>query len=269
MNDRAAEILGQVFQTEQTPLTEQQRQTARRACGFALVAFSNRWNDEKLRQAGVELSQEQLAFAGNLREVFPQPQQVLPKSEFGSAYQGYMSMVAYPIHQAIPTFLANEHTNFENWSDADDVRLLTVDPTGVSFLRRLLGKKEEESALSVIELQGKEREVLDGIVRILMEAQEIPDQPKPHTPPDDQNTQEVIDSIIDSAFGGNKSQREQFIKKSRRELRKRLPMELDQGKNPVPTKVLEVMGARLAFERWQTAVNIYLKRWGSFNHSPS
>lgn len=267
MTDSGSEILRQAFGQEHTPLTEQQRQTARNACAFALVAFSRQWDGEWLsdwlKQRNVDLTPEQLEFAKNLREVFPEPDEVLPKTEFNSAYLGYSYLSSTPIGEIIPGLLGDENQTFvgPDYEIAPD--LMKEDPTGLAYLQRLLSNLEEKATISGEQLKDKEDEVRSKIAGILAAAKEVPDEPKPQKPLDDQDIQDTILNIFMSTFGGNKTQRQEFIEKSREALRQEAPMELDEHGQVLPSDTLEVLGARLAFERWQTGVNAYMKRWGT------
>lgn len=113
-----------------------------------------------------------------------------------------------------------------------------------------------------MELQGREEDVRLKIVAIIAAAKDVPDEPRPQKPLDDRT---ISDSVIDAfmaSFGGNKTQRQEFIESARDALRKETPMEIGEGGKLLPSDSLKVLGARLAFERWQTGVNAYMNRWG-------
>lgn len=267
MTDQGSEILKKAFGQESNPLTELQRQTARKACAFALVAFSNQWEGDWLngwlKERNVELTQEQLDFAKNLREVFPEPEEVLPKTEFDSAYNGYRSLSSTPVGEIIPAFLKDENQTFENPDYQIATDLMKADPTGLAYLQHLLSNLEEKAIISSIEVKGKEEAVRTKIAGILAEANKVPDEPKLQKPLDDQDIQDSILNAFMATFGGDETQRQEFIKHARQSLREEIPMELDKHGQLLPSEALRVLGARLAFERWQTGVNVYLNRWGT------
>lgn len=262
--DQGSEILKRAFSQERPPLTESQRQTARKACAFALVAFSSQWEGEWLidwlKQRNVELTPKQIAFATNLRQVFPEPDEVLPVTEFNSAEIGYYNLAATPIGEIIPSLLKHpDKAHFGEYEMATN--LMKEDPTGIAYLQRLLSDMEEKATVNGIGL--KEDEVRAKIAGILAAAQDVPDEPKPQKPLDDWDVSDSVLNAFMSTFGGNKTQRQEFIEKSREALKQEAPMELDEKGQLLPSNVLEVMGARLAFDRWQTGVNAYLNRWGN------
>lgn len=267
MTDQGSEILKQVLEEEHTPLPEQQKEFARKACAFALVAFSSQWEGDWLnnwfKERNVELTQEQLDFANSLREVFPEPDEVLPKTEFDSAYSGYYYLSSTPIGELIPALLEDENKTFGPNPDYEiATELLKDDPTGVVYLQRLLSNLEEKATIRNIELRGKESEVRAKIVGILAAAKEVPDEPKPQKHLDDQTVHDAVLDAFMATFGGNKTQRQEFIENAREKLREETPMEFGENGRVLPSDTLKVLGARLAFDRWQTAVNVYMNRWG-------
>ncbi|MBI2315383.1 hypothetical protein HYU93_05015 [Candidatus Daviesbacteria bacterium] len=267
MTDQGSEILKQAFGSEHAPLTEEQRQTARQACAFALVAFSSQWEGEWLndwlQQRNVALTPEQINFARNLREVFPEASEVLPESEFDSAYNGYRSLASTPIGEIIPGLLRDANKTHPNTPYEIATDLMREDPTGVSYLQRLLADLEEKSTINSSALWGRENEVRARIIDILKKAEEVPNEPKPQKPLDDQDTSDTILYAFMATFGGNKTQRDEFVEKSRDALREEAPLEFNKEGKLLSTDALFATGARLAFERWQTAVNVYMNRWGT------
>lgn len=268
MSDKGSELLKQALGEEQTPLSEQQRETARKACAFAMVAFSSQWEgewlNEWLEKRNVPLTQEQLGFAKSLRDVFPEPDEVLPKTEFDSAYSGYYHLSSTPIGELIPTLLGDENKTFGPNPDYEiATELFKEDPTGIAYLQRLLSNIEEKATISSIELKGKEDDVRTKIAAILAAAKDVPDEPKPQKPLDDRTVNDAVLDAFMATFGGNRTQREEFIENARVALREETPMEIGENGKLLPTDSLKVLGARLAFDRWQTGVNAYMNRWGN------
>lgn len=258
MDDKSAEILKQALGDEQVSLTEDQRATAKKAAIFAVTTFST---STRIGQ-GI-LTEEQFDFAKNLQEVFPKPREVLPKSEFESAYSGYSGLVSTPMFELIPGLVKNENATFGGFHHFEVApEKFREDPTGVSYIRYLLQEAEENSTISQMDLKGKEDEVKSKIAAILYASRDIPDEPPQPKPLDDRDVTDDIISALMSAFGANRNQRDNFINKARNALHNEIPMEIGEDGKILPSAALHVLGARLAFEQYQAAVKIFMNRWG-------
>lgn len=263
MPDEIKDLLEKSF-GEKSPLTETQRNTRRNAAAFALITFEESFAEEKrLGEMHVNLTLEQIRFAKSFAEVFPKPEDVLLKSEFDSARAGYSELVATPMFEIIPALLANENREFS--SDYEiAAELFREDPSGVSYIQHLLNNAEDKATENKnMNLKEKEDEVRAKIAATLAAARDVSDKLPKEKPLDDQSMQDSIVLAILKAFGAQQNPRDAFITKKRHELHGEIPLEIMEGGKMLPTDALKVVGARLAFEHYQTAVNVYLNRWGN------
>ncbi|MBI1918977.1 hypothetical protein HYS29_00095 [Candidatus Microgenomates bacterium] len=257
--DPGSEILKRAFGEKSAPFTEQQRQTAKRAAMFAVLTFNP---DIALGER--ILTPEQIAFAKNFREVYPKPNDVLPKSEFNSAYAGYSRLVSTPMFELIPALIEDENTTFGGSRDFQVApEKFRDDPTGVSYIKYMLQEIEEEASIGQVELEGKGDEVRTKIAAILYASRDIPDKPPEPKPLDDRTVADDILAALMKALGGNQTQREAFLSRARSVLHNEIPMEIGEDGEILSSAALRVLGARLAFEQYQLAVNIYMNRWGN------
>jgi len=264
MADEAKDILEKSFGKEQ-PLTEPQKQTRRNAAAFALATFSNIFRrKESLGKMNVFLTDEQIKFTKNFADVFPKPENVLPESEFNSAKKGYDSLVATPMYEVIPASLSNNIVKFsKEYGKAK--QLLKKDPSGVLYIQSLLLEIEDKARHGKnVNLDLRAIEFKRSLTEMLEESEIYSDKIPPEKPLDDQSPQENLMKALLKAFsGGEKTPRDDFLVKKRHALHEEIPLEIDkQTGKAVATDKLMVMGAKLAFEHYQTAVNTYLNRWG-------
>ena len=267
MNDQGSEILRTALGEEKAPLTEKQVETAKKSAIFAVISFNPDFaSGDWFKKINPGLTQDQIDFAKRLHEVFPKPRDVLPKTEFNSALQGFSRLVATPMYEIIPSLVENKDEKFGGSENEELVARFRQDPTGVSSIRYLLQEMEEKATISQIELHGKEDEVKTKIAAILTVAKKIPDtqpEPKPENPSEDEAVANMLFNALVKAFGGPQNPRDAFVSTKRAELFGKLPMEFGEDHKILPADTLRVLGARLAFEHYQTAVNVYLNRWGN------
>lgn len=262
MADEAKDILRKAF-GEPQPLTEAQKQTRRNAAAFAIITFSESFGDKKrLDEMHVNLTPEQLRFAKCFTDVFPKPEDVLPKSEFNSAMAGYSNFVGTPMYEIIPALLTNENQNFGgNFKAAGD--LFRQDPSGVSYLQSLLNDIEEKARHGKnTDIKSTEKEARLKIFQAMQKAEGLSDQIPEKKSTKSQSIQESIMLTFLEAFGSKQSPRDAFISESRDQIHKEIPLEFAEDKKMYSSDALIAEGARLAFEKYQTAVSIYLNRWG-------
>lgn len=263
VKDIAKGILKRSF-GEDSPLTEAQKQGRRNAAAFALITFNDSFGtQQRLDEMHVALTPDQIAFARSFADVFPKPQDVLPKSEFDSAQAGYSSLVSTPMLEIIPGLLADENHKF-----GGDYEIATnffqEDPSGTSYIQTLLTTAEDKATQNKnIDLKGKEDEVRAKIGAILAAARDVSVDIPQEKPLDDQSIQDSLIMAILRAFATQQNPRDAFITKNRYRLHEETPLEIMQDGKMYPTDALKVVGARLAFEHYQTAVNVYLNRWGN------
>lgn len=241
-----------------------QKQSRRNAAAFALVTFNDVFADgPRLDRMKVVLTPDQIRFAKNFADVFPNPKDVLPKSEFNSAKKGYSSLVSTPMFEIIPGLLENENQKFGGDYEIA-TKLFQEDPSGISYIQSLLNKAEDKATENKnIDLKDKEEEVISKIAATLAAARDISDKLPEEKPLDGQSMHDSLLEVLLKSFDVQQNPRDAFISKKRHELHSDIPLELMEGGKLVPTDALKVVGARLAFEKYQTAVNTYLNRWGN------
>lgn len=263
MTDAGKDILERSF-GEKAPLTEMQRQSRRNAAAFALITFNNSFADShKLERMNVVLTPDQINFAKRFAEVFPKPKDVLPISEFNSAQKGYSSLVSTPMFEIIPGLLENENQKFGGAYEIA-TELFKEDPSGISYVQSLLNKAEDKATENKnIDLKDKEEEIITKIAAIIGAAREMSDKPPEEKPLDDQSMHDSLLEVLLKSFDVQQNPRDAFISKKRHELHSDIPLEFMEGGKMLPTDALKVVGARLAFEKYKTAVNTYLNRWGN------
>jgi len=263
MADEAKDILEKSFGKEQ-PLTEPQKQIKRNAAAFAVATFSNTFRKpENLKKLNVSLTDEQIRFAENLANVFPKPEDVLPKSEFNSADSGFFHLSSTPIREIIPALLVNENEPFSGDYETA-TKLFQEDPSGISYLEHILNQIQDKARHGKnVNLKEKEDEFKRKMVEMLDDSQMYSEEIPPGKPLDDQSMQEIMVKSILKAFSINKrNPKESFLIKKRQSIHEEIPLEFTEDGKILPTDGLVVTGARLAFEHYQTAVNTYLNRWG-------
>lgn len=264
MADEAKDILEKSFGKEK-PLTEEQKEIRRNAAAFAIGTFSDTFRKpESIKNLNVSLTDEQIRFAENLASVFPKPEDVLPESEFNSARAGYSRLVATPMYEVIPASLNNSISKFGKQYDKAK-ELLKKDPSGILYIQSLLLELEEKARHGKnVDIDLKEMEFKNNLNEIFDEAQIYSDKVPPEKPLDDQSPQEnLIRAILKAFSGSDKTPRDKFLIEKRHKLHEEIPLEFDrQTGKAVATDKLTAMGARLAFDQYQKAVNIYLNRWG-------
>jgi hypothetical protein len=266
MADEAKDILKQALGKEEKPLNEQEKQVHRNAAAFALSTFSEsfRKNVNTTYSGRVNLTEEQIKFAENLANVFPKPEDILPKSEFNSAMKGYLELVATPVFEIIPASLTNSVVNFGK-QRMDARRYLEKDPSGVLYLQKVLMEMEEKARHGKnIGIEKKEDEFKNKMKEMTDESENYSDEISPEKLPENLSIEEGIAKISVNALSGGKiSPRSKFIQEKRYEIHNEIPLEMEEeaGK-PLATDKLKAMGAGFAFDQYQKAVNIYLNRWG-------
>jgi hypothetical protein len=265
MADEARDILEKAFGKEE-PLTEVQKQTGRNAAAFAIATFNDGFRDKsRLEKINVTLTDEQINFAKNLADVFPKPEDALPESEFNSARIGYSRLVATPMFEVIPASLDNRFPTYDMYGEENKIakQLLQKDPSGVLYIQNLLTKVEDKERHSKFaNPEGKEAEFRAQITDMLDAAQIFTDE-IPEKKPTDQSIDKIAKIVFESFSGGPKSPRDKFITGERLNIHEEIPLEFCKPDGKVlSTDNLTAMGARLAFEHYQTAVNTYLNRWG-------
>lgn len=270
MTDKGLELLKNALGEENTPFTDQERQARKNAAAFAIGTFSDHFlaEPDRLNEFGIHLTEEQIAFAKSFADIFPKPEDVLPKSEMNSARAGYSSLVSTPMFEIIPSLLKNPDNTalFGEYKIA--VELMQEDPSGLSYIRHLLTEAEEKATISQIDLKDKEDDVKYKILAIVSAAKGLPEtSPEKALEEIDLNDEEAVTNALASAllkaFGGPQNPKEAFVSRKRQELHAELPMEIGPDGKILPTDTLRVLGARLAFEKYQAAVNLYLNRWGN------
>jgi hypothetical protein len=267
MADEARNILERAFGQEK-PLTEQERSIRRNAAAFALATFNDNFRDKsRLQRLNVTLTDEQINFAKNFSEVFPRPEDALPESEFNSARNGYDYLVSTPMNEIIPASLDNSISAYDSEkSTAEHKQLLKKDPSGVLYIQSLLARIEDkERHGNFANLQGKEAEFRAKITKMFDQAQIFSDEISEKKPTENQSIeQSLAERVLNVFSGGQKSPRDKFLIGERQNIHGEIPLEFCKPDGKVmPTDSLTAMGARLAFEHYQTAVNTYLNRWGN------
>lgn len=248
---------------KERPLTEPQRQIRRNSAAFALITFNEDFGKKaSLDRMHVSLTDEQIRFAKDFADVFPKSEDVLPISEFSSANQGYSDLVGTPMLEIIPLLLADQnHEFYGNYKDAGS--FFREDPSGISYLQSLLNKAEEQARQGKnLDLKAKEEEVRAKLAGIVAAAEEIPELPKQEELSKDQPYDDALTETMLKIFKTKKSPQEEFFFKKRYKLHSEVPLEMMEDRSMSPTSGLIAMGARLAFEKYQTAVNTYMNRWG-------
>jgi len=265
MADEAKDILNQAPGKEEKPLTEQERQIKRNAAAFALATFSKsfRKNVNTTYDGRVNLTEEQIKFAENLVDVFPKPEDILPKSELNSAFEGYSGLVATPMYEIIPASLTNSTPDFGKQL-INARQLLIKDPSGVLYLQTILMDMEEKARHGKnIGIEDREKEFKNKMAEMVDESQIYSDEVRPEKLPENLPIEGKIARSSTNALSGKISPKDKFIREKRFQIHDAIPLEMDkQTGKPLATDKLKAMGAKLAFGQYQEAVNIYLDRWG-------
>lgn len=274
MADEVKDLLERSFGKDQ-PLTEEQKQNRRNSAVFALLTFNQLLGDNDFKEMHVVLTPEQIGFAESFSEVFPSAIANLPGSELNSAKKGFMDFIT-TISDLLPALLTGKKLEFDgdaivNWIPLSRKkyldteyeiasRLFEEDPSTVSYAQHLLNRFEDKATENKnIELEGKKDEFRAKKAAILAKARDIPNETDP-----DLYKQQLKDVISGkrSFVNTNQTPREVFIHDNYVRLNKEIPLEADEHGKLIPSDGLRLVGARLAFQHYQTAVNTYLKRWG-------
>jgi|GEM_PF-3058506 hypothetical protein len=264
-------ILREVFDELQIPLTEQQRTMRKNAAVFALMTFDPKFcSAEEQSRLGISLPAGYQGLLQTFKDVLPDIDQMFPKKHDAdvatrvySPRRGYDSFVWWAIPNILSALDISKPT-----TNPELVELFQKDPTGVAFIQRALSSSEEFATIQAIDSRSFRASAEASYVVIEeMEEDEVTSTPfdeiKPEgftdTPRERSRMEEILNSF--------KEAHKRFIAKETKQWKRCAVFEetglvQDENGNVVPGDMLRLQGERFACKQYIAAVNFFLDHSG-------